>query len=394
MNSFDLTSPRPYEASHPWICFKANMREATPGLWIMLGECHSKCEHLAGVPLDPQIGKELHAVYLAKGIAATTAIEGNTLTEEQVRERIEGGGRELGPSQQYLGREIDNILAACNSVLEGIMGGAPLELAPSRIKELNRLVLDGLAVDERGARPGEVRRYSVGVGRYRGAPWEDCEYLLERLCDWLNGPEFSAPAGMEILYAILKAVLAHLYIAWIHPFGDGNGRTARLVEVQILLASGVPSPAAQLLSNHYNKTRTQYYRHLDLARGDVRRFIEYAIEGFRDGLRGQIESVRQHQWHVSWINHVHRAFDNLKGSNNIRRKHLTLDLSEALEPVPYSKLIELSPRVAVAYKDLAPRTLSRDIEELERLELVVVEGKWVRAKKERVLAFLPVRARR
>jgi hypothetical protein len=126
----------------------------------------------------------------------------------------------------------------------------------------------------------------------------------------------------------------------------------------------------------------------------VRRFIEYAIEGFRDGLRGQIESVRQHQWHVSWINHVHRAFDNLKGSNNIRRKHLTLDLSEALEPVPYSKLIELSPRVAVAYKDLAPRTLSRDIEELERLELVVVEGKWVRAKKERVLAFLPVRARR
>lgn len=57
------------------------------------------------------------------------------------------------------------------------------------------------------------------------------------------------------MYAIFKAVVAHLYLAWIHPVGDGNGRTARLVEFQILLSSGVPSPAAHLLSNHYNQTR-------------------------------------------------------------------------------------------------------------------------------------------
>ncbi|MBW2661693.1 MAG: Fic family protein, partial [Deltaproteobacteria bacterium] len=36
-----------------------------------------------------------------------------------------------------------------------------------------------------------------------------------------------------------------------HPFGDGNGRTARLLEFEALLSSGVPAPSSQLLSNHY-----------------------------------------------------------------------------------------------------------------------------------------------
>lgn len=64
--------------------------------------------------------------------------------------------------------------------------------------------------------------------------------------------------------AILKAIAAHLYLAWIHPF-DGNGRTARLMELRLLLAAGVTTPATHLLSNHYNLTRGEYYRQLDAA---------------------------------------------------------------------------------------------------------------------------------
>jgi hypothetical protein len=70
---------------------------------------------------------------------------------------------------------------------------------------------------------------------------------------------------MDAVYAILKAMVAHLYLAWTHPFGDGNGRTARLIEFHILLSAGVPSPAAHLFSNHYNQTRAEYYRQLDRA---------------------------------------------------------------------------------------------------------------------------------
>ena len=64
------------------------------------------------------------------------------------------------------------------------------------------------------------------------------------------------PIGEQSI-AILRAITAHLYLIWIHPFGDGNGRLARLVEFTILLKSGIPSIAAHLLSNHYNATAEQ-----------------------------------------------------------------------------------------------------------------------------------------
>ncbi len=389
-----MTHERPYKRSHPWITFVADMTRASPQLWITLGECQSKCEHLAGVPLAPAIDHYLHQVYLAKGVAASAAIEGNTLSEKQVFEHLEGRLK-VAPSQEYLKQEIDNIVFGCNTILDEIRRGLDPPLSVERIKELNRIVLTGLDQKEPETIPGTIRKHSVGVGNYRGAPWEDCEFLLERLCEWLNGPTFRGQPGTEVMVAILKAILAHLYIAWVHPFGDGNGRTARLMEVQILLASGVPSPAAQLLSNHYNTTRSEYYRRLDLAREDALHFITYATEGLRDGLRDQIEAIRVEQWEIAWVNHVHRAFDGLKGSPHDRRKHLALDLSNAREPVPFGKLREVSTRVAVAYKDRTYRTLLRDVKVLIAMGLIrMTDDKRWKANKERILSFLPIRASR
>ena len=56
----------------------------------MLGEARSKCEHLVGIPLKPEFAQKLYNITLIKGAVATTAIEGNTLTEEQVQGIIEG----------------------------------------------------------------------------------------------------------------------------------------------------------------------------------------------------------------------------------------------------------------------------------------------------------------
>lgn len=389
-NELLMTRTRSYQTSHPWIVFQINLRAASPTLWITLGECHSKCEHLAGVPLAPDIDSYLHRVYLAKGVAATTAIEGNTLSEKQVLDHIEGK-LELKPSEEYLKQEINNIIKACNMMVDEIKTDKLPPLSVERIKLLNKMVLDQLKLEE-GVISGEIRKHAVGVLRYRGAPSEDCEYLLRRLCEWLNGPDFAPGSGQEVMYAIIKAIIAHLYLAWIHPFGDGNGRTARLVEIQILLSSGVPSPAAQLLSNHYNATRAAYYQALDSARQEVLNFVSYAVNGLRDGLREQIESIRYEQWEIAWVNHVHRSFDGSKGSTATRRKHLVLDLSKDGE-VEFSKLRELSPRTAVAYNDKTSRTLMRDLAALEKMQLIArtAKGKWI-ANKNRILAFLPVRA--
>jgi len=194
-------------------------------------------------------------IYLAKGVHATTAIEGNTLTEEQVRALAEDR-LQLPPSQQYLKQEVENVIGECNSLKEQVFEKRDLPLTRETIEAFNHSVLDRLDVDE-DVIPGKIRRYSVGVARYRGAPAEDCAYLVDRLCEWMGGEVFDPPEGMRIVYAIIKAVLVHLYLAWIHPFVDGNGRTARLVEFQILITSGVPAPCAQLLSNHYNLTRDE-----------------------------------------------------------------------------------------------------------------------------------------
>ncbi len=130
--------------------------------------------------------------------------------------------------------------------------------------------------------PGAIRDYSVGVPGYRGAPAEDCQYLVDRLSTWLEGDTFrNADREYAFALTVACAIYAHLYIAWIHPFGNGNGRTARLLEFLILARSGmVPLPAANLLSNHYNLTRDRYYSRLADASRTLKTtsFLSYAAQ--------------------------------------------------------------------------------------------------------------------
>ena len=388
-----MTSRRAYETTHPWISFRVSLERAPARLWLLLGEAISKCEHISNVPLKPQTARELHRIYLAKGVHATTAIEGNTLSEQDVRRRIEGD-RKLPPSKAYLGREVDNVLRACNDlILKDLTEGRSSRLDVARIKLFNRLVLSGLSLDD-AVVPGEIRGHSVCVGRYRAAPAEDCEFLLERLCDMLNEPQTRNLEGAA--KAIVLAIIAHLYIAWIHPFGDGNGRTARLVEFQLLVSAGLPMPAAHLLSDHYNQTRSEYYRQLDHAsrsKGEVVPFVIYAVQGLVDGLRTQIEMVRFHQWEVAWQNFVHEAFGDSQrlSAVDLRRLRLVLDLSDEHEPVPYHEIANISPRLAKAYAGRTSRTLSRDLSEVVCRDLVKRTPAGYRAAKEQVLAFLPLR---
>ena len=236
-------------------------------------------------------------IYLAKGVQATVAIEGNTLSEEEVLAQIDDQ-LELPASKEYLGREVGNVVDAANEIVRRIHRGDAPPVTAEFVADCNGRILTGLSEvlgDE--VEPGRVRKHSVGVGSYRGAPARDCEYLLDRLGDWLEGIPQITVLGVEsdnrVATGVLRAVLAHLYVAWIHPFGDGNGRTARLVELS-LLARVLPLPSAQLLSNHYNDTRAAYYRELarssqaNQRRGDPIGFLLYALQGLSDGLRAAV----------------------------------------------------------------------------------------------------------
>ncbi|HXR03907.1 MAG TPA: Fic family protein [Verrucomicrobiae bacterium] len=383
-----------YLRTHRWITFSVDLRPAPASLWMNLGEARSKFDHIAGIPLRPDVAGLLHNVYLAKGVHGTTAIEGNTLTEDEIRKHMEGQLK-LPLSQAYLKQEIDNIINACNGIAQDLWHGKPADLTFDRICQFNSMVLNKLEL-ETDETPGQIRLSSVGVGSYLGAPAGECEYLTRKLCEWLSSPDFQGNGKDTIVTAILKAILAHLYIAWIHPFADGNGRTARLVEFQILTAAGVPSPAAHLLSNHYNKTRSEYYRQLEMASksgGDVIPFIQYAVQGLIDGLIGQLHAIRNYQWQVTWQNYVHDQFGHKKAmsASELRQHHLAMDLSDKNGFVPLDKIREISPRITLAYAKKSNKTLRRDLNKLKKFELVEETKEGFRAKSEKILAFLPPR---
>lgn len=385
---------RKYEKTHQWITFQLNMERVGWLLWVQLGEAASKCIHLTKVPLRPETRRQLQSIYLAKGAAATTAIEGNTLTEDEVLQHIQGE-LELPPSKEYLTQEVDNIVDACNEI--GRQLGKDNELpplTPQLICDYNRQVRKGLPEKSELAPPGELRLGSVLVGNvYRGAPAEDCPELLDRMCQWME-QDFQPQSDYALPFAILKAAVAHLYLAWIHPFDDGNGRTARLLELHILLGAGVPAPAAHLLSNHYNATRAEYYRQLDYAsksNGDILPFIRYAVQGFVDGLRDQLTYVWDQQWDAAWQNYVHELFRGKDGAGGTRQRYLALDLGQRREWVEISEVDELTPRIAKAYAGKSPKTLQRDLNDLLVLDLVQRKPGKVRAHREVIHAFRPLR---
>jgi Fic family protein len=385
-----METRRTYLETHPWIDFQVNLRELPHTLWMQIGEARSKCQHVAGVPLLPEVARRLSVVYLSKGVHATTSIEGNTLSEEQVQQRIEGKLK-LPKSQQYLGNEVDNIINACTDIGDELLKNPAIGITTDRILGFNALVLKDAETGP-DVIPGEFRKHSVGVMSYRGAPWQDCPHLMDRLCGWLNGPGFdSADPDLKFALSLFKAILAHLYIAWIHPFGDGNGRTARLLEFQVLMQSSVPFPACHLLSNHYNKTRSRYYVELDRSsktKDGYRSFIDYAVQGFVDGLREQVDYIRDCQWKVAWENYVHDQFRDQDTPAYARQKHLVLDLPDAV--TARKDLTRVSARVASEYAGKGEKTLTRDLNALLSRKLIRKVGRGFLANRDQILAFLPV----
>jgi Fic family protein len=214
------------------------------------------------------------------------------------------------------------------------------------------------------------------------------------MVDWLN--ELQAPENQPELrfpLAVLKAILAHLYIAWIHPFGDGNGRTARLIEFQLMIEAGAPNPAAHLFSNHYNRTREAYLVELDRtsrANGfPVEGFILYALQGLVDELREQIEVVRAYQKEVMWQKIVHDSYRDEDTPAKRRQRHLILDMP-AGRTVSRLKLREVSARVAGEYAGSGSKTLTRDVNELLSRKLLLKSDAGYLANREIVDAFLPL----
>jgi len=373
------------------ISFRANWRlpEKTANL---LGQCYAYINSILNTPIRPDYYRNLLLVSLQKGALATTAIEGNTLTEADLAQ-IQSG-KDLEPSKRYQQKEVNNILAAFNTILEELVRKKnPEIISPGLIRRFNKMVGENIGEAFNGE-PGQLRRRNVVVGAYRPPSFEMVEGLVQKLCDWLIR-DFHYKQEQTFDEAVIEAIVTHVYIAWIHPFLDGNGRTARLLEFYLLMRAGVPSIASHILSNHYNDTRAQYYRQLQNASetGDLSAFIEYALEGFRDGLENIIAIIHRERTEATWNNYVHDFIEKMqdegKTKDTLRRlRQLAYYIpDDRFYSIDEIKIINI--KIAEIYRKLNQITLRRDLNLLVEKKLLKMENNKYRANYELLHDFLP-----
>ncbi len=376
--------------THKHIQFKKRW-EINSLVSYQLGECDVLIETISNIPLRPRDRERLLQVSLIKGAVATTAIEGNTLSEEEVA-RIQEGWK-LPPSKEYLEIEVRNIMDAFNTLFrEIVVEGKIRIITPELIRDIHQMVGKDLG-EHFDAIPGKFRTDSRFVGTYVAPDYRYVEDLVSNLCKWLP-MEFHFQDGQSFAAAVIQAIVTHVYIEWIHPFGDGNGRTGRLLEFYILLRAGLPSIVSHILSNFYNETRTEYYRQLDKARknNDLTEFIIYAVQGFRDGLKENIRIIQKGQFKIFWHNYIYEAFNALKYTKRgafKRKRDLMLEMPID-KSLPHGEIVLLTPKLAQKYANVKKPTLLKDLRELIELGLMKKEGNNYRANIEALSDMMPI----
>lgn len=197
----------------------------------------------------------------------TTAIEGNTLSLEQMRSIMETGlaigGKSVMEHNEVLGLNL--ALQFINDTLQHRFG----KITVNDILQIHKRVLGH--VDPITA--GNLRTTQVFVGGYIPPPSVEVNDLMDDFVDWMNSEEAAS------LHPVEFAALAHYKFIYIHPFLDGNGRTSRLLMNLILLRAGYPPVIVKL------SQRGQYYETIIQANaGDIRPFIRFICNCLDDML--------------------------------------------------------------------------------------------------------------
>ncbi len=207
--------------------------------------------------------------------------------------------RELRDSE----REFLNYLNAFDA-LDGLAGNRNARLTRADLQNLHKLLVDGVRGGHRFA--GQLRRETVTVGDREGdeivvhhqpPPWGDVEPLLTQLFDWIALAK-EKPTHKQVdkgmldpwVHPVIVAGIAQHRLVWIHPFVDGNGRSARMLTTLLLYQRGYDFKYLFDLSSCYEKNRDKYYNALRAVdrTGDYTPWLQY----FLGGLALQMMGIR------------------------------------------------------------------------------------------------------
>jgi len=215
----------------------------------------------------------------------STHIEGTALSLEQAQSILEG--KKLKGVNRDDEKELLNYKKAMDFISKYLGKDDPI--TEGLIRELHKVTVKGVRGDK--ADPGNYRKIQNYVINsltreiiYTPPAPIEVLHLMREFVDWIN------KAGD--LSSVLIAGIAQFQFVHIHPFIDGNGRTARLLSTLILYKTGYDFKRLFTISEYYDKDRSSYYRAIQSVRNnamDMTGWLEY----FVTGLRLQMKEIRE-----------------------------------------------------------------------------------------------------
>ena len=244
----------------------------TPRLLTLVEEVSALRERVQGAAVELAWVPALQKDSRLRNAHASTAIEGNPLTLEQVR-ALEAGDESVGPTERSR-REVLNYFAGLRHVEKQ---AKKKEVRHEDLFRLHRILAKGV-MDQ--GKAGRYRTIKVRVGDFLPPDPGMVSGLTFELLEWWNRKAVE-------LSPVLSSAILHYRFEAIHPFADGNGRVGRALALWELYRRGFDTHHVFSVDEYYWEKRQDYYDALRAVRQegeDLTSWLEYCAEGLRQTL--------------------------------------------------------------------------------------------------------------
>lgn len=302
------------------------------------------------------ISKNDQSAYLSNSILeeaiASSQIEGAATTTEVAWKMLRSGRKPRDESEQM----IFNNQKAINFIIEE----SDRKLTPDFIIELHQIMTINTSAEESAGdfRTGPIYVTDPIDGKVAYIPPDHLELsqLINALCEFSDSDEFIHP--------IVKAAMIHFFVGWIHPFRDGNGRTARALFYWYLIKEKYTLVKSVSISRAILDSRIQYdkaFLKVENDDNDLTYFINYAIKSLRVAFESLIK-YRDKKKNEKEIMTETNILLSKSGLNERQAKFISYLYSKE------TALVSLS--TYVSNSNITRPTATRDLKELESMELI------------------------
>lgn len=148
-------------------------------------------------------------------------------------------------------------------------------------------LIDDQYVGEYRTKQVIVKSANDGQVVFRPPVSVEVPYLVDEFVEWLHSPHIAQ------LHPIFRAAITHYQLVYIHPFIEGNGRTARALATLVLYATGYDFKKFFSLEQYFDKDVQAYYDALLSVQQNQHHDLTYWLEYFCYGLALEIERVKE-----------------------------------------------------------------------------------------------------